>query len=232
MMIVCVASFIFWSITIKMLFFFMSIRSSEITLSQLLRVGRSHALLSPNIGIQWYLFMSLFERCRQFFIVMSKGLPFLLFIPLSIRFYRYPTALVSFDIKFISEILFFCITMIHQIFFKCLHQVVIYYSILSILKQCPTLQDLSISLAIMQMEPRTLARMPRFTIIPILAIPITISLFIVDYWLWLESGAGNPNYLFFQCLAYNIFFIIITLQFVSSTMKRDKALRLTEKSMK
>ena len=82
----------------------------------------------------------------------------------------------------------------------------------------------------MLLEPRTLTRMAHFTIIILLAIPVTIGLFIVDHWLWLSSGAGNPNYLFFQSLAYSIFFMILTLQFISATMKRDKALRLTEKA--
>lgn len=60
-----------------------------------LHVGRSHDRLSPGIGIQWYLFMNLFGRCKQFFVVCTKGFPFLFLVPLSIRFYRYPMAMVS-----------------------------------------------------------------------------------------------------------------------------------------
>jgi hypothetical protein len=70
--------------------------------------------------------------------------------------------------------------------------------------------------------------MGKATILLLLALPVTILLFIVDHWLWLGSGSGNPNYMFFQCLAYSLFVSAITLQFISSTMKRDKALRLTE----
>ena len=71
-------------------------------------------------------------------------------------------------------------------------------------------------------------RMSKLSLILILALPIPIVLFIVDYSLWLESGAGNPNFVFFQCIAYTLFLGVISMQFVSSTMKRDKALRLTE----
>jgi hypothetical protein len=39
--------------------------------------------------------MNLFGRCRQFFVVATKGFPYLLCIPFSIRFHRYPLALVS-----------------------------------------------------------------------------------------------------------------------------------------
>jgi len=64
--------------------------------------------------------------------------------------------------------------------------------------------------------------------IALLAMPVTIVLYVMDYWLWLESGTGNPNFVFFQCLAYNMFLTVVMLQFVSSSMERDKALRLTE----
>ena len=63
----------------------------------------------------------------------------------------------------------------------------------------------------------------------ICAIPVPASLYLMDYWLWLSTGSGNANYMFFQCLAYNAFLGICTLDFLSSSVKRDKALRLTEK---
>jgi hypothetical protein len=42
-------------------------------------------------------------------------------------------------------------------------------------------------------------------------------------------GNGNPNYIFFQCLAYGMFVLIITMDFVSATVKRDKVRRMVEK---
>lgn len=100
--------------------------------------------------------------------------------------------------------------------------------LLTLLKQSPTLQDMSFGLTLLLLEPRTIMRMSKVSIVPLCAIPVTIVLFVVDYWLWLESGAGNPNFLFFQCVAYSIFLTFIAVQFISSTMVRDKALRLTE----
>ncbi len=73
----------------------MSAQPDTIVISEIFDVGGNYALLSPNIGLQWYLFMNLFERWKTFFEIIIKGLPFLLFIPLSIRLYRYPIALVS-----------------------------------------------------------------------------------------------------------------------------------------
>ena len=58
---------------------------------------------------------------------------------------------------------------------------------------------------------------------------IPVLLNVVDHWMWLEPNTGNPNYMFFQCLAYNVFLSIILTQFVSATQQRDKALRLAIK---
>lgn len=43
------------------------------------------------------------------------------------------------------------------------------------------------------------------------------------------TGNGNPNYIFFQCLVYGMFVVIITMEFVSATVKRDKVRRMVEK---
>jgi hypothetical protein len=61
------------------------------------------------------------------------------------------------------------------------------------------------------------------------SIAVPVSLYILDYGLWLETGSGNANYIFFQCLAYNAFVATIFLDFLGATLQRDKALRLTEK---
>ena len=47
--------------------------------------------------------------------------------------------------------------------------------------------------------------------------------------MWLVTGNGNPNYIYFQCFAYGMFVIIISMEFVSSTVKRDKVRRMVEK---
>lgn len=47
--------------------------------------------------------------------------------------------------------------------------------------------------------------------------------------MWLVTGNGNPNYNYFQCFAYGLFLIIISMDFVSATVKRDKVRRMVEK---
>lgn len=79
------------------------------------------------------------------------------------------------------------------------------------------------------MSPRTVARMSSPGIIAVLALPIPIALYIMDYWTWLVTGTGNANYMFFQCLAYSIFLAVIFTNFMSASVKREKALQLTAK---
>jgi hypothetical protein len=61
------------------------------------------------------------------------------------------------------------------------------------------------------------------------AIPVPVLLYLVMHWLWLETGTGEANFLFFQCLAYNTFCANVLVEFCASTVRRDKALRLTKK---
>lgn len=79
------------------------------------------------------------------------------------------------------------------------------------------------------MSPRSLARMNAISLIAMCSIAVPILLYILDYGLWLESGSGNANYIFFQCLAYNAFVAMVFLDFVGASLQRDKALRITEK---
>jgi hypothetical protein len=79
------------------------------------------------------------------------------------------------------------------------------------------------------MSPRSMARMNTVSLIAMCSITVPLLLYIVDYCLWLESGSGNANYIFFQCLAYNAFVAMIFLDFCGASLQRDKALRLTEK---
>ena len=67
------------------------------------------------------------------------------------------------------------------------------------------------------------------SIIALCSIAVPISLYVLDYGLWLETGTGNANYIYFQCLAYNAFVAMIFLDFTGASLRRDKALRLTEK---
>ena len=156
--------------------------------------------LSPNMGLNWYFFMQMFDRFRRYFVALFTMLQFIFVAPLTIRLYEYPIILVS---------AFFLL----GVLFKPVH----------------TLHDASIGLAMVLMAPRTMARMGNASLVSLFAIVVPATLNVMFYWLWLETGTGNANYMFFQCLAYNVFLAIITLDFISASMKRDKALRLTEK---
>ena len=84
-------------------------------------------------------------------------------------------------------------------------------------------------LCLLLLSPRSLARVNAASLIAYFCLWGPVLLYAVDSWMWLETGSGNANYIFFQCLAYNAFVGIILCQFVSASVKRDKALRLTLK---
>lgn len=81
----------------------------------------------------------------------------------------------------------------------------------------------------MIMSPRSLARMNTISFIALCSIAVPVLLYVLDYGLWLETGSGNANYIYFQCLAYNAFVAIIFLDFCGATLQRNKALKLTER---
>jgi len=68
-------------------------------------------------------------------------------------------------------------------------------------------------------------------LIPAFAIMVPVSLYLVTLWLWLETGSGEANFTFFQCLAYCAFLAILFLEFCGASLRRDKVLRLTEKRL-
>lgn len=104
--------------------------------------------------------------------------------------------------------------------------------ILSLCKTTPTLNDMVLAFSLLLMTPRTLARTTNKSLVSLVALPVPITLYVTDYWLWLETGSGNANYMFFQCLAYNVFFSVILIDVFAAQMLRQKALHLTEKGPK
>ena len=155
----------------------------------------------PNFSVLWYLNMELFERYRIYFAVLIGGLPYLLVAPISIRLHRYPMVLVA-----------------------------IFWMLWTMIRPTSTLVDANIAGCFALLCPRSLSRMRIATsLIPAFAITVPISLYLVTLWLWLETGSGEANFTFFQCLAYCGFLATFFLEFCGGSMRRDKVLRLTEK---
>ena len=91
------------------------------------------------------------------------------------------------------------------------------------------IQDVVFVIITLILSPQSIARMNlQRTLVAMLALVVPISLFIMDCWLWLDTGSGNANYIYFQCLACTVFFGSLALEFVFANVKREKAMRLTE----
>ena len=97
----------------------------------------------------------------------------------------------------------------------------------TIYRPVQVLYDANFALCFFLLSPQSLARMGIPSLVALCCLLVPVILNIVDNWMWLDANNGNANYMFFQCLAYNVFLGIILGQFTSASMQRDKALRLT-----
>lgn len=96
-----------------------------------------------------------------------------------------------------------------------------------------TLYELNVGICFMMYSSRSLMRIPKLIfLISIFALPIPVLLYMVSYWMWIGPNSGEANFLYFQCLAYNVFITLILLVFTSASLKRDKAIRVTEKMIR
>lgn len=161
---------------------------------------RSGSVPGPSMGLHWYFFVQMFDRFRPYFTVYVAGVPAMFVIPLTIRLHRYPSVLTA------------------------------TFSLLwSIFRPTTTIHTLTLGLHLAMLNPRTIIRMSNSSLISLFSLPVPILLFITFHRMWLVTGNGNPNYIYFQCFAYGLFIAVITLDFVSATVKRDKVLRMVEK---
>ena len=99
----------------------------------------------------------------------------------------------------------------------------------AIFRPTTTVHTLTLGLHLALLNPRTIVRMRNPSLISFCALPVPIILFVTFHRMWLVIGNGNPNYIFFQCLVYGFFVLIITMDFVGATVKRDKVRRMAEK---
>jgi phosphatidylinositol glycan class U len=99
----------------------------------------------------------------------------------------------------------------------------------TIFRPVQTLYDANLSLCLLLLCPRSLARIgtPAFLSISSLWVPVFLN--VVDHWMWLGPNTGNANYMFFQCLAFNVFLGVLLGHFCKGSLERDKAIRIAEK---
>eukprot|EP00574_Skeletonema_japonicum_P009606 CAMPEP_0201737540 /NCGR_PEP_ID=MMETSP0593-20130828/42634_1 /ASSEMBLY_ACC=CAM_ASM_000672 /TAXON_ID=267983 /ORGANISM="Skeletonema japonicum, Strain CCMP2506" /LENGTH=586 /DNA_ID=CAMNT_0048231533 /DNA_START=77 /DNA_END=1833 /DNA_ORIENTATION=+ len=161
---------------------------------------QSGSLPGPSMGLHWYFFVQMFDRFRPYFTVCVAGVPAMFVIPLTIRLHRYPSVLTA-----------------------------TFHLLWAMFRPTTTIHTLTLGLLLAMLNPRTIARMRNASLISLFAIPVPVLLFITFHRMWLVTGNGNPNYIFFQCFAYGLFVSVITLDFVSASVKRDKVLRMVEK---
>ncbi|GKZ00914.1 hypothetical protein MPSEU_001042900 [Mayamaea pseudoterrestris] len=157
--------------------------------------------MQPSLSTLWYLSMELFGRFRNYFTILLGGVPYITIIPLTVRLHKYPFALAA-----------------------------IFYSFGTLFRPPGTLYSLNVAICLAFLSPRSMAHMPKVrSIILVCAIPVPIILYMVCYWLWMDTQVGEANFVYFQCIAYNVFVGLLFVEFCSASLQRDKVLRVTEK---
>mmetsp|Transcript_10606 Transcript_10606/g.20435 ORF Transcript_10606/g.20435 Transcript_10606/m.20435 type:complete len:441 (+) Transcript_10606:57-1379(+) len=158
--------------------------------------------LPPSLSVLWYTHMEFFTRFAPYLRLLLGYLPYIVFVPLSIRLHRYPMVLVA-------------------IFWIIVH---------TLCQPVSTLTDFFVGIVLMLLSPASCARMNQAVVmIAVVGAGVPVTLYLVLHPLWLVSNAGEANFIYFQCLAFQIFVANVGLQFVTASLQRDKALRLTEK---
>eukprot|EP00804_Cyclotella_cryptica_P017029 CCRYP_003281-RA/>CCRYP_003281-RA protein AED:0.10 eAED:0.10 QI:315/1/1/1/1/1/3/44/640 len=163
-------------------------------------VDESGSFAGPSMGLHWYFFVQMFDRFRPYFTTFVSGLPAVFVVPLTIRLYRYPSVLIA-----------------------------VFQLLWAIFRPTATIHTLTLGLIFILLNPRTIVRMRDPSLIAFFALPVPMILFVTFHRMWLVTGNGNPNYIFFQCFAYGLFVAVITLDVVSATVKRDKVRRMVVK---
>ena len=182
------------------------------------QLDSSGSVPGPSMGLHWYMFVQMFDRFRPYFTVFVSGLPAMFIIPLMIRLHRYPSVLVS------------CVAHLAcYLIVPKSSQAATYQLLWAIFRPTTTVHTFTLGLHLAMMNPRSMVRMRDYVVVAFFALPVPILLFVTFHRMWLVTGNGNANYIFFQCFAYGMFVAMITLEFVNATVKRDKVLRMVEK---
>ena len=191
--------------------------------------GNTWLTTSPNLSLQWYFRMQIFSRFRDYFGAIFAGIPFIVIGPLCLRFFQYPGVLVSPLLAFLTLCRYFKFVSALLTFFwlpLSLSKIASFTMIAALYRPVQVLYDANFALCFFLFCPRSLARMGYAAFVALVCLWVPLILNVVDHWMWMDANNGNANYMFFQCLAYNVFLGIVLAQFVSASMQHDKALRL------
>jgi len=93
------------------------------------------------------------------------------------------------------------------------------------------LWDWNVFLALMLLSPASLARARKIPcLVALCALPVPFLLYVVVLWMWLALG-NEANFVYFQCLAFQVFGVVLLLELVRGSLRRAKANRVTKDQM-
>ena len=61
----------------------------------------------------------------------------------------------------------------------------------------PTVTDLLVGISVLLLSPRSLCRMSTVLLVALMGIPVPLLLYCLNWYMWLETGTGNANFIYF-----------------------------------
>jgi len=103
------------------------------------------------------------------------------------------------------------------------------FGLFTLLHPSTTLSTCIFFLSLAATTPHIVQRMRFVSIFSLIALSVPTLLLFLDLHLWLTTGAGNPNYVYFQQLAFEIFLAVVVLDYGRAIVALMKVERITEK---
>jgi phosphatidylinositol glycan class U len=146
--------------------------------------------LTPNVGVFWYMFQVMFSQFDQYFKVVFQMHPLLHIIPMTVRLHERPLSLS------------------HALL-----------GVVTLFKPYTTLGNFGFLYASLSMHTRTIVRCRLLFWSLVVASGVSSALPVMWH-LWINSGAGNANFFYFQALIFSFANGFVVMEFVSITVKR------------
>ncbi|CEM01991.1 unnamed protein product [Vitrella brassicaformis CCMP3155] len=153
--------------------------------------GADVDLLTPNIGLFWYLFTQIFDRFEYMFHFIFNGHVYLYVIPLWLHLYRQPHGLLTAHI-----------------------------AIVVLFQPHPTVCDFAYLISLLLLHHDIVRRLGSFSFIVLVA-SVSLSIMPVMACLWLDRNTGNANFVYFQHLIHHSACGVLLAEWLREIHQRD-----------
>ena len=144
--------------------------------------------LAPNAGLWWYLFVLLYDRFWDYFLLVQKAFPLLHIAPIAIRLWHHPLLMAN-----------------------------ALMAVGTLSSPTVTASDAAfvLALALTSPHPSSLIAQGHVAVLTLVAVVCTMPMM---WHLWLQAGIANSNYFYFQALVCSAILHVAAMTLVSSSV--------------